>query len=167
MFAKRAHISEACLPPRGRLSALIAPEVVGPVRISELPNAERWCDRNRDPQVRGVRSSASGRCAPVWSERRRFYLRWGRRSSCNFVFVRFSPIGFVRGTWLRLRKVSNPALRDPFPTRGRKAGGFRDSRRSTARCRSRCRRSRSRLFLRTCGRGGGCSSELPRHGLSQ
>jgi len=39
---------------------------------------------------------------------------------------------YVRGTWLRLRKVSKPALRDPFPTRGRKAGGFRDSRRSAA-----------------------------------
>src|SRR5438445_11319900 len=54
--------------------------------------------------------------------------RWGRCSSCNFVFVGFLPIGFVRGTWLRLRKVSKPALRDPFPTRGPKAGGFHDSR---------------------------------------
>jgi hypothetical protein len=31
-----------------------------------------------------------------------------------------------------LRKVSKPALRDPFPTREPKAGDFRDSRRSTA-----------------------------------
>ena len=46
-------------------------------------------------------------------ERRRFYPRWGRRSSCNFVFVGFLLVGFVRGTWLRLRKVSKPALRDP------------------------------------------------------
>ena len=46
-------------------------------------------------------------------ERRGFYPRWGRRSSCNFVFVGFLLVGFVRGTWLRLRKVSKPALRDP------------------------------------------------------
>src|ERR1700738_2739540 len=65
-------------------------------------------------------------------ESRRFYPRWGRRSSCNFVFVGFLLVGFVRGTWLRLRKVSKPALRGPFPTRRPNAGGFRDGRRSTA-----------------------------------
>src|SRR2546423_15586706 len=70
------------------------------------------------------------RAIPV--ERCRFYPRWERRSSCSFVFVGFLLVGFVRGTWLRLRKQSKPARRDPFPTRGRKAGGFRDSRRSTA-----------------------------------
>ena len=35
----------------------------------------------------------------------RFYPRGGRRSSCNFVFVGFLLVGFVRGTWLRLRKL--------------------------------------------------------------
>jgi len=60
-------------------------------------------------------------------ERRRFYPRWERRSSCNFVFVGFLLVGFVRATWLRLRKISKPALRGPFPTRGPKAEGFRDS----------------------------------------
>jgi hypothetical protein len=65
-------------------------------------------------------------------ERRSFYPRWGRRSSCNFVFVGFLLFGFVRGTRLRLRRISKPTLRAPFPTREPKAGDFRDSRRSTA-----------------------------------